>query len=437
MSLIRKKPIEQDEFYRRLRRLVHRRLVDSIEGERSLELGDIPALSKRVETLLDEYQYETNRCLAAELRREIIGDVLQEMNGMGPLSPLMDDAGVSDILVNGADEIWIDRRGQLEKTDIRFDDEAHLRRFVDRLVGAQGRQLDAGAPTVDAKLPDGSRLHAVIPPLCGRGTILSIRRFRVERADPDVLIAQGFIDTAMLQLLEISVRSGLNVVIAGGASAGKTSLLNLLARYIPSNERIVTVEETAELRLQHPHVIPLESRPSNREGNGGVGLSDLVRTALRMRADRIIVGEVRGVEVFDMLQAMNVGHDGSLTTVHANSPQDVLRRLEALALQGGSGMMRTSVREMIGSAIQVVVQLARFSDGSRRVISLGEVTGDDGNLKVRELYRFETDRSAVASGTAGGCHRAIGEPRVILERAAQRGIDLSGYTALRSGGVHA
>ena len=390
MSLIRKKPIEQDEFYRRLRRLVHRRLVDSIEGERSLELGDIPALSKRVETLLDEYQYETNRCLAAELRREIIGDVLQEMNGMGPLSPLMDDAGVSDILVNGADEIWIDRRGQLEKTDIRFDDEAHLRRFVDRLVGAQGRQLDAGAPTVDAKLPDGSRLHAVIPPLCGRGTILSIRRFRVERADPDVLIAQGFIDTAMLQLLEISVRSGLNVVIAGGASAGKTSLLNLLARYIPSNERIVTVEETAELRLQHPHVIPLESRPSNREGNGGVGLSDLVRTALRM-----------------------------------------------LALQGGSGMMRTSVREMIGSAIQVVVQLARFSDGSRRVISLGEVTGDDGNLKVRELYRFETDRSAVASGAAGGCHRAIGEPRVILERAAQRGIDLSGYTALRSGGVHA
>ncbi len=428
-----------EDFFRRLRRLVHRRLIDSVEKEGSTLLDNGHAIEQRVAELLVEFQHESGMRLEAAQRHQIAHEIMQELGGMGPLAPLMLETDISDILVNGPDEVWVDRQGRLELTAVRFDDEAHLRRFLDRLVSAQGRHLDAGSPMVDARLSDGSRLHAVIPPLCGRGTVVSIRRFRVETIRRDELLEQGFISESMLELLSLAVRAGLNIVIAGGAGAGKTTLLNMLSRFIPENDRVVTIEETAELQLEHPHVISLEARPGNLEGSGSIGLRELVRTALRMRADRIIVGEVRGSEVFDMLQAMNVGHDGSLTTVHANSPGDVLRRLEALALTGDMGLPRESVRDMIGSAIQIVVQLMRFSDGRRRVVSLCEVVRHESELSVRELYRFEPEMPAVT--TAGddarprtaGRHRSTGEPIRFLQRLQLRGFDTSFFNTAQSG----
>nr|WP_082708594.1 CpaF family protein [Marinobacterium profundum] len=435
-----------DDFFRRLRRLVHRRLIDSVEEDGNTLLDSSQAIGQRVEGLLKEFQYESGVKLEESQRQQIAHEIIQELGGMGPLAPLMLDTEISDILVNGADEVWVDRHGRLQLTDVRFDDEAHLRRFLDRLVAGQGRHLDAGSPMVDARLSDGSRLHAVIPPLCGRGTIVSIRRFRVETITREELLQQGFISEPMLDLLKLVVQAGLNLVIAGGAAAGKTTLLNMLSRFIPETDRVITIEETAELQLEHPHVISLEAKPGNIEGSGGIGLRELVRTALRMRADRIIVGEVRGTEVFDMLQAMNVGHDGSLTTVHANSPGDVLRRLEALALMGDVGLPRESVRDMIGSAIQVVVQLMRFSDGTRRVVSLCEVVSEDGQLSVRELFRFEPDLDATAAKAASsgdgkvrveGAHRATGVPIGFLKRLQLRGFDTSAFQALADTGADA
>ncbi|UTW12048.1 CpaF family protein [Marinobacterium rhizophilum] len=420
-----------EDYFRRIRRLLHRRLIDSVEEEGNALPDSSDAIRKRVAGLLDEFQYESGVSIDASQGQQIAHEIIQELGGMGPLAPLMLDSELSDILVNGPDEVWVDRQGRLELTPVRFDDEAHLRRFVDRLVSAQGRHLDAGSPMVDARLSDGSRLHAVIPPLCGRGTVVSIRRFRVETTTRDELLQQGFISEPMLELLSLAVRGGLNIVIAGGAAAGKTTLLNLLSRFIPQNERVVTVEETAELQLEHGHVISLEAKPGNLEGSGGIGLRELVRTALRMRADRIIVGEVRGCEVFDMLQAMNVGHDGSLTTVHANSPGDVLRRLEALALMGDTGLPRESVRDMIGSAIQVVVQLVRFRDGSRRVASVSEVISEEGQLSVRELYRFKPDVVPQAPDEehafTAGQHQATGAPVSFLARLQLRGFDTSSF----------
>jgi pilus assembly protein CpaF len=349
---------------------------------------------------------------------------------MGPLAPLMADPEITDILVNGSQEVWIDRHGKLTRTDIRFDDESHLRRLLDRIVDAHGRTLDSRTPMVDVRLSDGSRVHAVIPPLCAKGTIVSIRRFRIEALTADQLVASGFLNQPMLELLAAFVRCGVNIVVAGGAGAGKTTLVNLLAQFIPANERIVTVEETSELRLQHDHVIPLECRTENAEKTGGVNLRDLVRTALRMRADRIIVGEVRGSEVLDMLQAMNIGHDGSLTTVHANSPRDVLRRLESLALMGDDGITRDSIREMIGSAVSVIVQLCRFSDGSRRVISISEVVEEDGALRVQELFGYRPTQSGESASQ--GKHFATDTPSTSLELAARRGFDVGHIIASRA-----
>lgn len=421
-----------DEVVRRMRRLVHRRLVDSLEDSGCALSGDDQAIRQRIGDLLERLQEETRTPLEAPLRRQIEDELIQELGGMGPLAPLMLDEGVSDILVNGARDIWVDRRGRLEKTAVCFDDEAHLRRFIDRLVAAQGRHLDAGSPMVDARLDDGSRLHAVIPPLCARGTLVSIRRFRNESVTPDELLAQGVLDAPMLALLRLMVSAGMNLVVAGGAAAGKTTLLNILSRFIPHGERVITIEETAELQLTHPHVIPLEARPGNMEGSGSIGLRELVRTALRMRADRIIVGEVRGTEVFDMLQAMNVGHDGSLTTVHANSANDVLRRLEALALQGDMGLPRDAVRDMIGAAIQIVVQLMRFSDGSRRVVGISEVMAGNGMLTTRELYRFEPTPEAVGAPVKiRGRHRQVGEVDSLLARLRLRGFDTHAFEAAR------
>ena len=416
---------------RDLRRQVHARLIDSLDGESADALDRPEVVSERIGEILWDLSRETELTVSLPERRRIESEILDDLKGMGPLASLMLDRGITDILVNGPDEVWIDRCGQLERTDLAFDDDAHLRRFIDRLVAGQGRHLDARHPQVDARLPDGSRLHAVIPPLCPRGAVVSIRRFQNESLKPQDLVERGMLDQGLLTLLELAVGCGQNIVIAGSAGAGKTTLLNILSGFIPEHERVVTVEETAELKLDHGHVIPLEARQQVGEVAQTSPLRELVRTALRMRADRIIVGEVRGAEVLDMLQAMNVGHDGSLTTVHANSPQDVLRRLEALAHMGDAGMPRETIRDMIGSAVHLIVQVMRFRDGQRRIVSLCEVHDDQGSLKVNELYRYKLARADIGGGIVGH-HECTGAPPRFLERAQVLGyLTPDRYTGLR------
>lgn len=375
--------------YRRLRQFVHDRLIDSIESSENSLTGCHASIRQHIERLVEQISEDTGKFLSQENRLTLIEDVFQEVSGMGPLSPLMMESDVSDILVNGPYEVWVDRSGKLSRTDIQFDDEFHLRRFLDRLISAQGKHLDTNNPAVDAKLPDGSRLHAMIPPICAKGPIISIRRFIDAQSSPEAMIKNGMMTQAMLDFLSFAVAGGLNIVVAGGAAAGKTTLLNGISHFIPATERVVTIEESSELQLQHPHVVSLESRQGNSEGRGYVDLRVLLRNALRMRADRIIVGEVRGNEVFEMLQAMTVGHDGSLSTVHANSPTDALKRLESLALMADVGVSRESIRDIIGSAVHLIVQAARFRDGSRCVTRICEVVSDNGILTARDIFRFE------------------------------------------------
>lgn len=401
-----------------LRRFVHRKLLDNIEREPARGPDSEARLIEQVDWLIEEVQHRHGDRLDETERERIRREIVDEMRGLGPLAPLMADPEISDILVNGPKEVWVDRNGRLERTAVVFDDERHLRRLLDRLVAAQGKHLDAGSPHVDARLDDGSRLHAVIPPLCAKGTVVSIRRFRLQPLQPDELLAQGFMSAHMLELLKLAVEGRSNIAIAGGAAAGKTSLLNMLSRYIPAGERIVTVEETSELRLQHPHVVTLEARPANMEGRGAVGLRDLLRTALRMRADRIVVGEVRGDEVLDMLQAMNVGHDGSLTTVHASNASDVLRRLEALALLGGTALARETVVEMVRSALQLIVYVTRFRCGQRRITSIHEVLRGEQAGQTRELFRFVA-AGVDAHGVAQGSHVAMAPPVFVHELVAR------------------
>lgn len=405
---------------RRLRSFIHRKLVDDLDGMSQSGLPSSNEIGRQLKGIMGELQDQQRLTLSRHQSQQLEQEILEELGGMGPLAPLMLDTEISDILVNGANEVWVDRHGKLEKTEIAFDDDAHLRRFLDRIISQQGRHLDASNPMVDAKLQDGSRLHAVIPPLCSQGAVVSIRRFRLDKVGPGDLVSSGFLNQPMLELLQLAVQAGINIVIAGSAAAGKTTLLNALSRSIPSNQRIVSIEETTELKLEHPHAISLEARPVNMEGRGGVSLRELVRTALRMRADRIIVGEVRGSEVMDMLQAMNVGHEGSLTTVHANSIQDVLRRLESLALMSDAEIPRETVREMIASSIQLVIHATRFQDGSRRITSMGEVVMEQGRLQVMPLYDFRL-HSKPGDHSLKGTHYRSSHPVSFFEQIQLRG----------------
>lgn len=346
---------------------------------------------ERVREIIDEWRASLPPMAPLVSADELELDVMDEISGLGPLGRLVRDPTISDILVNGPYQVWVDRFGRLERTGIRFDDEQHLRRVIRRVVANQGRRLDESAPCVDVRLPDGSRLNVVLAPVSVGGTTVSIRRVRGNPLRLDDLIAFGTLTREMADLLVEVIRSKMNVVIAGGAGAGKTTLLNVLSASIPEEERIVTIEETAELRLEHPHVVNLETRLPNAEGVGGVDLRTLVRNALRMRADRIIVGEVRGAEAFEMLQAMHIGHDGSLTTIHASSPRDAIRRLETLVLAGGSGIPAEAIAEIVGSAVHVIVQMTRFSDGTRRVESIAEVQGLESGLAVRELFTYSRE----------------------------------------------
>lgn len=403
--------------YYAVKQRIHNRVVENIdlaalrriETGASLEL----AIQRAILALLQEEEVP----LTGNEQERLVRDILNETLGLGPLEPLLADASINDILVNRFDSVWVDRNGKLDQTGIRFDDEEHLIHVINRIVARIGRRVDESSPIVDARLPDGSRVNAIIPPLALDGPILSIRRFRTVPFTFEDLIGMGCLSRSIADFLALAVRSRLNILIAGGTSAGKTTLLNVLSGFISDDERIVTIEDTAELRLQQRHVLRLESRPPNIEGQGAVGQRELVKNALRMRPDRIVVGEVRGGEALDMLQAMNTGHEGSLTTVHANSPRDALSRLETLVMMAGVELSQRSIREQIASAFDLLVQVKRLSDGTRRITSVTEVTGvQEGVISLQELFTFHTE-SIDSAGKVLGSHTACGirpqfEPKI-------------------------
>ncbi|HKO42508.1 MAG TPA: CpaF family protein [Pyrinomonadaceae bacterium] len=328
--------------------------------------------------------------LSLSERERLVNDVQHELFGLGPLEPLLADHTISDILVNRHSTIYVERRGKLEATNVAFKDDEHLMRVIERIVSSVGRRIDESSPMVDARLRDGSRVNAIIPPLSIDGPVLSIRRFGAEPLRMLALIDNKALTKDIADMLEMCVAARLNVLISGGTGAGKTTLLNALSAYIPTNERIVTIEDSAELQLQQPHVVRLETRPPNIEGKGEVTQRDLVRNALRMRPDRIVIGEVRGGEAIDMLQAMNTGHDGSLTTIHANTPRDALARLETMIQMTGMRLSDRAMRQQVASAINLVVQVARLSDGTRRVTSISEITGMEGEtITMQEIFQYE------------------------------------------------
>ncbi|MGR2738939.1 CpaF family protein [Billgrantia sp. Q4P2] len=371
----------------------------------------------------------------AGVRQRIVSELQDEVLGLGPLETLLADKTISDILVNGTTPIYVERRGKLEQTTLRFDSDAHLMSIIDRIVSSVGRRVDESSPMVDARLKDGSRVNAVIPPLAIDGPILSIRRFAVERLGIDSLIEYGSVSPEIARLLEKVVHGRLNVLVSGGTGAGKTTLLNVLSSFIPHDERIVTIEDSAELQLQQPHVGRLETRPPNIEGKGEISQRDLVRNSLRMRPDRIIVGEVRGGEAFDMLQAMNTGHDGSLTTIHANTPRDALTRIENMVAMSGFQLPPQALRSQIASAIDVVVQVERQEDGVRRLVSVQEVNGQEGEIiTMSEIFRF--DREGVdADGKVIGRYVATGVVPGFHDHLKRRGLDPGLEIFQNAGGV--
>jgi pilus assembly protein CpaF len=362
--------------------------------------------------------------LSSAERDRLVNDVQHELFGLGPLEPLLADPTISDILVNSFSRIYVERRGKLEVTNVAFKDNEHLMRVIERIVSSVGRRIDESSPMVDARLKDGSRVNAIIPPLSIDGPVLSIRRFGAEPLRMNMLIENKALTRDIADMLQMCVSARLNVLISGGTGAGKTTLLNALSAYIPEDERIVTIEDSAELQLQQPHVVRLETRPPNIEGKGEVTQRDLVRNALRMRPDRIVIGEVRGGEAIDMLQAMNTGHDGSLTTVHANTPRDALSRLETMIQMIGMGLSDRAMRQQMASALDLVVQVARLSDGTRRLTSIAEITGMEGDtITMQEIFLFE--RTGVdAQGQVIGRFRPTGIRPRFAEKLKASGMQL-------------
>jgi pilus assembly protein CpaF len=411
--------------YQDLKTKIHGRLVDLIDLT-ILDSLDEARLRQEIRKLVERMLVEGNGGfpLNFQERERFIREVQDEVLGLGPLEPFMQDASVSDILVNTFKQIYVERFGKLELTEGRFKDDYHLRRIIDKIVSAVGRRVDESCPMVDARLSDGSRVNAIIPPLALDGPILSIRRFSKDPLELDDLLTLRTLTPEIGELIKGMVKARLNVLISGGTGTGKTTLLNVLSRFIPDGERIVTIEDSAELQLKQEHVVRLETRPPNVEGKGEVTSRDLVRNSLRMRPDRIIVGEVRGAEVLDMLQAMNTGHDGSLSTIHANAPRDALMRLETLVAMSGLQFPSGSVRRYISSALNVIVQIARLMDGSRKIVSFQEITGMEGEIiTLQEIFSFEQTQ-VDTQGAVRGRFRATGIRPKFVENFKARGIPL-------------
>ena len=415
-----------NQVFQEMKARLHRAIVTR------LDLAKLSALAPdrvhaEVSRLAEGLLQAENLPLSTVERDRLVGEVHHELFGLGPLEPLLADPSISDILVNSFSSIYIERRGKLEKTTISFKDDEHLRRVIERIVSTVGRRIDEAQPMVDARLPDGSRVNAIIPPLALDGPVLSIRRFGVNPLRMPALIENGALTKEIAILLEMCVRARLNIVISGGTGAGKTTLLNAMSAFIPSTERIVTIEDSAELQMQQPHVVRLETRPPNIEGRGEVTQRDLVRNTLRMRPDRIVIGEVRGGEAIDMLQAMNTGHDGSLTTIHANTTRDSLARLETMVQMTGMRLSDRAMRQQIASAVNLVIQVARLTDGTRRIVSISEITGMEGEtITMQEIFEFE--RTGVdASGKVIGRFRTTGIRPRFAERLKQYGMQLPAF----------
>ena len=411
--------------YQALKGRVHTELLNRLNLDRLATVRREeaePELRTLISSILEREQQKTPLSLAE--RESVVIDVLHELFGLGPLEALLADPTISDILVNRHDQVYVEREGRLEETDIVFRDDRHLLQIIERIVSAVGRRIDESSPMVDARLQDGSRVNAIIPPLALNGPVLSIRRFRTDRLGASDLVARDSLTAPMLEFLRAAVASRLNILVSGGTGAGKTTLLNVLSGFIGGTERVVTIEDAAELMLRQRHVVRLETRPANIEGKGSVRQRELVVNALRMRPDRIVVGEVRGEEALDMLQAMNTGHDGSLTTIHANTPRDALYRLDTMVAMANLNIPDKAIRQQVSSAIEIVVQIARLSDGTRKVTAITEITGMEREMiTMQDIFVFEKT-GLDENGRVRGRFRATGIRPKCSDRVAACGIQL-------------
>jgi pilus assembly protein CpaF len=411
---------------------VHRKLLEKLNLANLDSVGRDEAAETIRQVIQDLFSWE-NLTLNVEERDRLGQEILDEIFGLGPLEPLMKDPEISDILVNTYRDVYVERNGKLYRTDIRFQDDRHLLQVIDRIVSAIGRRIDDSSPMVDARLPDNSRVNAIIPPLAVDGPHVSIRRFKKDVLSDEDLREKQTYTQPMADLLKAIVRARLNVLISGGTGAGKTTLLNVMSSHIPVDERIVTIEDSAELQLRQPHVVRLETRPPNVEGRGEVTQRSLVVNSLRMRPDRIIVGEVRSTEAIDMLQAMNTGHDGSLTTLHANSPRDALSRLETMVAMANLNLPEKAVRQQIASALNVVIQISRLSDGTRKVLSISEIVGMEGDvITMQDLFMFER-QGLGENGEVLGRFRPTGIRPKFADVLKARGIELPGVVFVEEG----
>jgi len=415
--------IARDE-YSSLKHDVHEQLLQALGQQAYAGQMEQRVLEENVFNAIQTVLAKSNKPLSTVDRARISQEIIDDILGNGPLEPLLRDPDITEIMVNRADSIFIERAGRLHATDLRFSDEDHLRRTIDRIVSRVGRRIDEASPMVDARLPDGSRVNAVLPPIALDGCSLTIRKFAKDPFTAKDLVTMGTLSRAATDVLEACVRGRLNVLISGGTGSGKTTTLNVMSGFIPDDERIVTVEDAAELQLSQPHVLRLESRPANVEGVGQVTIRDLVRNTLRMRPDRIIVGEVRDAAALDMLQAMNTGHDGSLSTVHANTPRDALSRIETMVLMAGMDLPVRVIREQVASAINLVVQQARMRDGSRHITQISEITGLEGDtILMQDLFAF--DYNAEDRGQTMGKMVATGITPSFTDKLADNGVELS------------
>ena len=413
--------LPEAERLHRIKAAVHDRIIGEL-GERANEL-DRDAISQRATEVLDAYLEARRINITRQTREQLLGALLADILGFGPLDLLLADEAISDILVNGPNKVYIERGNKMQRSAIRFDSDAHLMQVIQRIVTGVGRRVDESSPMVDARLPDGSRVNVIIPPLAVRGASVTIRKMRTDPLQITDLIGNGTLTQEMASFLKACVNARMNILVAGGGSSGKTTTLNVLSGFIPADERIITVEDAAELQLRQVHVINLESRPANVEGKGGVSIRDLVINTLRMRPDRIVVGEVRSGEALDMLQAMNTGHDGSLTTVHANTPRDSISRLETLVLMAGMELPSRAIREQIASAINIIIQQNRMRDGTRRVTYISELTGIEGDqISLQDIFVYK--QTGYENGKVTGFHTATGAIPRIMEVLISTGNDV-------------